>query len=225
MQRRSVLGGAGAGMALLLSGLLSSGMSDEADAREGAAGGRIGGRRGKNRRGHDKNRNNGHKRKKNKHNAPGLGSSSWIYVRMVVENLTSADIDFEGLALYEEFAGKICRVKALQTIRPNEAISFAPVDHEGVPTSALQAVLDDKYLVEAAQEQSRNSEFPVVWAFSNIVDSNVPGCKTGTRSDVFNRKMGVGQKLPFTLGSQKFELLRENDIDNARLFRLRVLAS
>ena len=135
-------------MALLLSGLLSSGMSDEADAREGAAGGRIGGRRGKNRRGHDKNRNNGHKRKKNNHNAPGLGSSSWIYVRMVVENLTSADLDFEGLALYEEFAGKICRVKALQTIRPNEAISFAPVDHEGVPTSALQAVLDDKYRLD-----------------------------------------------------------------------------
>ena len=95
----------------------------------------------------------------------------------------------------------------------------------GLAVGALQAVLDDKYLVEAAQEQSRNSEFPVVWAFSNIVDSNVPGCKTGTRSDVFNRKMGVGQKLPFTLGSQKFELLRENDIDNARLFRLRVLAS
>jgi hypothetical protein len=226
--RRSVLSGVGAGLALALSALLSTRTGNDAEA--GSFGGKLGGRHGKSHRGRDKNRHHHHhrhKRKKrgNKGNPPGLGGSGWIYVRMVVENLTNADIDFEGLALYEEMQGKICRTKALQTIHPNEAVTFAPGDSDdGYPTSFISALLNGQYGVDAVQEQGRNHEFPVVWAYSGIVDTNVEGCKTGTNVVISNRKMGVGQKLSFTLEGQKFELLRENDIDNARLFRLKVLA-
>lgn len=228
LPRRAVLRAVGAGVPLL-GMLLSTGTSEEAEAREGAAGGRLGGRRGKNRRGRDKNRNNGgnnkgNKGKKKNDKPPGLGSPGWIYVRMVVENLTNADIDLEGTALYEEMQGKICRLKDLRTIHPTEAVTFAPGDNNGFPTSAITVLLNGKYGVEAAQEQPPNSEFPVVWAYSGIQDSNIEGCHVGANYAVFNRKMGVGQKLSFTMEGQKFELLRENDIDNARLFRLRVLA-
>lgn len=225
VRRRTVVGGAGAGIALLLSGILTSEGIDDAEAR----GGNHGDNNNKNKK------NNRKKGKKNKDqqppvtsppssNPPRLGGSGWIYVRMVVENLTTADIDFEGIALYEEYRGKICRTRALQTIHPNEAITFAPGDNEGTPTSFAQAVLNGKYSVEAGQEQGPSHEFPVVWASSTLHDSNVEGCKVGNNYAIFNRKMGVGQKIPFTMEGQKFELLRENDIDNARLFRLRVLA-
>lgn len=227
LPRRAVLCGGGGGVALLLGMLWASGTVDEVDAREGAAGGRLGGRRGKNRRGRDGNRKNGKNKGRSTRkgaNPPGLGIPGWIYVRMVVENLTAADVDFEGLALYEELQGKICRTKALQTIHPNEAITFAPGDSDGFPTSFVQALLNGQYVVEAGQEQGANHDFPVVWAYSGIVDSNIEGCKQGTNVVISNRKMGVGQKLSFTLAGQEFELLRENDIDNARLFRLRVLA-
>ena len=219
LRRRSVLGGASAAFALLLSGIVSPDGGNEAEAGGG-----------------DKKKKK--KRKKNKNqqppvtspppgnsdDSPGLGYSGWINVRMVIGNQTDADIDFEGLALYEEMR-KICRTKALQTIHPHEAITFAPVENNEVPTSALQAILDGKFLVEAAQEQGLNRDFPVVWASSTLHDSNIEGCKLGNTYALFNRKMGVGQKIPFTMEGQKFELLRENDIDNARLFRLRVLAS
>lgn len=226
--RRAVLRAVGGGVPLL-GMLLSTGTSEEAEAREGAAGGRLGGRRGKDRRGRDKNRNNGgnndgNKDKKKNDKPPGLGSPGWIYVRMVIENLTNADIDLEGTALYEEYQAKICRVKDIRTIHPNEAVTLAPGDNEGYPTSFITATLNGKYGVDAAQEQGPNHDFPVVWAYSGIVDSNIEGCTIGTNYAVFNRKMGVGQKLSFTLEGQKFELLRENDVDNARLFRLRVLA-
>ena len=220
LRRRSVLGGASAAFALLLSGIVSPDGGNEAEAGGG-----------------DKKKKK--KRKKNKNqqppvtspppgnsgDPPGLGGSGWIYVRMVVENQTDADIDFEGQALYEEYQGKICRTKALQTIHPHEAITFAPVDNEGTPTSFLSAILDGKYAVEAGQEQGPSHDFPVVWASSTLHDTNVPGCKVGNNYAVFNRMMGVGQKISFTMEGQKFELLRENDIEGARLFRLRVLAS
>lgn len=223
MRRRTVLGGASAAFALLLSGMLSSEGVDVAEARGGD----------------NKNKKKRKKRKKNddqqppitspppgnSDDPPGLGISGWIYVRMVVENQTNADIDFEGLALYEEYQGKICRTKALQTIHPTEAITFAPGDSNGFPTGGATALLNGKYSVEAAQEQGPNHDFPVVWASSTLHDTNIEGCKQGNNVAIFNRKMGVGQKIPFTMEGQKFELLRENDIDGARLFRLRVLAS
>lgn len=218
LQRRRVLGGAGAALALMLGGILTSGSLEEAEAGDG--------------------KKKKKKRKKNKNqqppvtspppgnadDPPGLGGDSWIYVRIVVENQTDADIDFEGLALYEENQ-KICRTKALQTIHPHEAVTFAPMDSNGFPTSSLQAVLNDKYLVSAAQEQGPHSDFPAVWASSTLHDSNIVGCKVGNNEAIFNKKMGVGQMIPFTMEGQKFELLRENDIEGARLFRLRVKAS
>ncbi len=219
LRRRRVLGGAGAALALMLGGILTSGSLEEAEAGDG--------------------KKKKKKRKKNKNqqppvtspppgnadDPPGLGSSSWIYVRMVVENQTEADIDFEGLALYEEYQGKICRTKALQTIPAHGAITFAPVDNEGTPTSIVNALINGKYSVEAGQEQGPNHDFPVVWASSTLHDTNVEGCKVGNNYAIFNRKMGVGQKIPFTMEGQKFELLRENDMEGARLFRLRVLAN
>jgi hypothetical protein len=225
VRRRTVLGGASAAFALLLSGILSPTTVDVAEA------------------GGDNNNNKNKKKKRRQKNKdeqppvtspppgntddpPGLGSSGWIYVRMIVENLTNADIDFEGITLYEEYVGKICRTKSLQTIHPNEAITFAPPDdNDGTPNAYVNAVLNDKYSIEAAQEQGPNHDFPVVWASSTLHPTNIEGCKTGNNVAIFNRKMGVGQKIPFTMEGQKFELLRENDIDNARLFRLRVLAS
>ena len=96
LPRRAVLCGGGGGVALLLGMLWASGTVDEVDAREGAAGGRLGGRRGKNRRGRDGNRKNGKNKGRSTRkgaNPPGLGIPGWIYVRMVVENLTAADVE------------------------------------------------------------------------------------------------------------------------------------
>jgi hypothetical protein len=143
-------------------------------------------------------------------------------VRLVVENLTSTDIDFEGQSFHEVQTGKVCTTDALQTILPNQAITFQANVGEDDPSPIAIAHLNERYGVDVAQIY--NETFPRVWAYFGGPDGARNGCWQNSTYTIVNRQMGVGQKVSTTMEGHQFEILRENDIDNARLFRIKVLS-
>lgn len=84
--RRTLLGAVAGGFALAATGLLAPRWLEEAEAREGAYGGRLGGRHGQNRRGQDRSKRRDTNR--NNNDAPrGAGSSEDPHIRWITFHL------------------------------------------------------------------------------------------------------------------------------------------
>jgi hypothetical protein len=87
--RRALLGAAASGLALAVGGLFLHELAEDAEARNGANGGKLGGRRGKNRRGHDKHKHRTNKNKrKDRQKAPGRGPFDYRDTALTVTNNT-----------------------------------------------------------------------------------------------------------------------------------------
>ena len=122
--RRTLLQTALSGFALATSGLLVPAWLEEAEAREGAYGGKLGGRHGKNRRGRDQRKRRDHGNDKNndhgKQGGAPRGNNLPYWLAIDVGNETGAAFTFE---LYR-FAGiNEFKVRGPESLQPHGAIS------------------------------------------------------------------------------------------------------
>jgi hypothetical protein len=150
---------------------------------------------------------------------PGAGVAT-INVRMIIENLTAADVDFEGW-IPTVGLSRDCRLVQLQSIAPNNAITFDP------NSPWLYAIVYfnpndhvEPYLINVLQ--GLGDLFPeVILAQGGEMTREV--CARRFQTDI-EREMGVGQKVTRTVRGHTLEISRENDISGERLFRVRLLS-
>jgi hypothetical protein len=135
-------------------------------------------------------------------------------VILLVENLTTAPINLEGWHK-DEFDDnhRGCKKKLLETISPPNTVTFSPHD-----TNAI-AWINQTYFIAAAAPL--DEEFP----FVQMSHGGTIGrrCIEGSNiKDLGPTDLGIGQQVERTIGSYRFVVLRENNINKARVFRTRV---
>ena len=126
----------------------------------------------------------------------GGGATPPLNVRAIVENLTGANFDFEGWAMF--FTSSGCRLLQPQTIVPNDAVTFQP----NASFAYAQIFFDTNnhakaYLVEVvAQRVSSASPDTIPDAtVSHSGFMSVGGCASSFTDVVLRRPMGVGQTV------------------------------
>lgn len=143
--------------------------------------------------------------KKNK--APGSGNSNRQVIQLLVENLTGAPLELEG---WSKPNG--CKKFKMETLPPPNTATLKPNNENGVV-----AWINGTYLIAAVVDFD---EFPMV----QIGHGGTFGkdCWHGGTTDAPYRDMGIGQTFEQTVGGVRFEVLRENDIGNSVVIRVRV---
>jgi hypothetical protein len=143
-----------------------------------------------------------------------------INVRMVIENLTAANVDFEGW-ISTSPPIRDCRLVELQSLAPNNAIPFDP----NSPWLFAVIYFDpndhvEPYLINASQ--GIGDPFPaVILAQGGRIERD--RCSVGFQTDV-ERDLGVGQKFTRTIKGRQIEISRESDFNGERLIRVRLLS-
>jgi hypothetical protein len=218
--RRGLLRGLGATLTLAAVGRHAS----RAAAKGGRFGGQLGGRHGKNQRGRDKHR----KRKRHHHKKkrrggmsgnPLGGGAPLMNVRVIVENQTKSPFDAEGWVY--NGAMRRCQKRSQETIQPSLTATFA------LETPRPFVWVKGKYLINV-QDAHPEDALPYAclyqggtmsqycYDYDNDDFCHLEGCK----------ELEVGQKwvTPANACRDRIEIQRDADVDNERVFRVRVIA-
>ncbi len=135
-------------------------------------------------------------------------------VILLVENLTQGSISLEGWHK-DEFDDnhRGCKKKLLETITPPNTVTFAPHDNNAL------GWINQTYIIGAVAPL--DEEFPhVQLSHGGTIGKRCLG--GDTIIDLPATDLGVGQQVERTVGSHRFVILRENNINKARVFRARV---
>ena len=233
--RRAVLQTAVSGFALATSGLLVPEWLEEAEAREGAYGGKLGGRHGKNRRGRDRRKRQTHGHKKDKNDKSKRPQSKGFFRHTA---LTVSSVAAHGKLLDHVFCTFYVQTKTGldsyglpfkvgDTIRLNttEHHRFEAPDHYRVGVLVTSPIVSDDLYVDV-----RNLSFGAPRAKANIGHSFDPSSGNFGFNLINERAMAAGDRVDSFFVTDAahnnahvgIQIERHNDSDEYIEFELRI---
>ena len=216
--RRAMLSAAAGGFALAASGLFLPDWLEEAEARDGAYGGKLGGRHGKDHRGRDKRKRRTHGNKKDKGRDKNDSPPRGTVIRDVafsIQNQRSTSVRLRVLQIDRDQNAYVTKWD-WDNIEPNSTKDYRASEN------VVIAEFFPEFNVNGVNSRRVMQGYNPPWSYPSVSIGWVPRDWDGHGIPTFEQEISFEQEAgaTFTRDDMKFEVFRLNDSANHIEFRV-----